>query len=626
MNSKLKWRFIIVIAAIITASVIILVRYALFLGHDNEEQAAAARANSERGMIVDRHGKILAAQVRRYDIYVRPPRDRDREIRRIRTAQLAADLSLFLDMSAEDIEARITNASREFALQREVPVETWEAMRNAQSFTEDRLTGVYARAVPFRVYPERNLAAQILGFMGNHFVAREGIEFGYDAVLSGDTTGGKGNNVVLTIDANVQHILERVANSAFQDTGADLVMFLAMDPRNGELLGSAIVPGYDPNNYRTFPNSRYRNFPAEMQYEPGSVFKVFSVASLMDSGAITESTEFNCTGSYERTFPTGARIRISCVEGRAHGRVGPREIVTLSCNVGASYAADMLDNNSFYQSLANFGFGARTGTWVNAETAGLLKQPRVWTGSTSQSIAFGQEIAVSALQVMQAASVIANDGILVPPKLILQIVSNDGKTVTNWENPSSRSRLVINADTSRKVLEYMTDTTFAMGRRAGLEDVNLAVKTGTSQMHDPVTGRYSRTNFIASTLALLPAESPSLILYVVIVKPEGDIYGALIAAPAIREAAEELVDYLGIPRGRNPIVYHPGNIDIPGEVLPPMSTHVPDFSNLSKKTLIPLLFRNDIRVEIFGDGWVRRQSPPPGTPIIPNLVIELELE
>ncbi|MCL2043226.1 MAG: transpeptidase family protein [Treponema sp.] len=626
MKTIPKVRFFLVIAAISIASLLILIQYALLIGQGSSEQSASARANIERGTIVDRHGKVLAAQVRRYDIYVRPPRDRDREIREKRIENLAADLALFLDMEAEDIKTRISSASKEFALQREVSAETWESIRNAQSDNNERLQGVYAWAVPFRVYPERNLAAQILGFMGNHFRPLEGIEYGYDAVLSGRNTGGKGNNIVLTIDANVQHILERVAFSAYEDTGADMVMFLAMDPRNGEILGSAIVPGYDPNNYRASHESRWRNYPAEMQFEPGSVFKVFSVASLMDTGAISESTEFICTGVYERIFPTGARVRISCVDGRAHGRVGPREIVTLSCNVGASYAADSADNAAFYRSLTNFGFGARTGTWVNAETAGLLKSPGSWTGSTSQSIAFGQEIAVSALQVMQAASVIANDGVLVPPKLISQIVSADGKTVTNWDNPNNRIRRVISAENSQKVLGYMTDTTFAMGRRAGLEDINLAVKTGTSQMHDPDTGRYSRTNFIASTLALLPAESPSLILYVVIIKPEGDIFGALIAAPAIREAAEELIDYLGIPRGRNPIVHHPGNIDIPGEILPPISTHVPDFTNLSKKTLVPLLFRSDIRVEIFGDGWVRRQSPLPGTPITPATVIELELE
>ena len=174
----------------------------------------------------------------------------------------------------------------------------------------------------------------------------------------------------------------------------------------------------------------------------------------------------------------------------------------------------------------------------------------------------------------------------------------------------------------------MTDTATDIGTgwRASIEDLSLAVKTGTSQYRDPVAGGYSRTDFIASCIALLPAESPSLALYVVIIKPRGETYGGRIAAPAIREAAEELIDYLGIPRGRNPIVQHPGVIGLPEELLPSVDAYVPDFHGLSKKTLLPLLLRNDIHVEITGEGWVRRQSPLPGTPLTPDTVIELFLE
>jgi cell division protein FtsI (penicillin-binding protein 3) len=348
----------------------------------------------------------------------------------------------------------------------------------------------------------------------------------------------------------------------------------------------------------------------------------------MESGVISERTEFNCTGVYERVFPSGQVVRIACADGHAHGIVRPREIIVHSCNVGASYAADRQENNTFYRSLINYGFGSKTGAWVNTETAGLLKEPSLWSGRTGQSIAFGQEIAVSALQILQAASVIANDGILVPPKLIQQIVSADGKTITNYRNSDNISRRVVSLENARKMLSYMTDTATEIGTgwRAGIEDLTLAVKTGTSQYRDPLTGGYSRTDFVASCVALLPAESPSLILYVVIIKPRCETFGGRIAAPAIREAAEQLIDYLGIPRGRNPIVEHPGRIDIASESLPPISTHVPSFYGLSKKTLLPLLLRADIHVEIYGDGWVRRQSPPPGTPITAYMVIELELE
>jgi cell division protein FtsI (penicillin-binding protein 3) len=229
---------------------------------------------------------------------------------------------------------------------------------------------------------------------------------------------------------------------------------------------------------------------------------------------------------------------------------------------------------------------------------------------------------------MQGAGIIANNGMLIPPKMISKIISADGKTVTTWDNGDNTRRQVVRPEITRKMLSYMANTATEIGTgwRASIEDLHLAVKTGTSQYRDPLGGGYSKTDFIASCIALLPVESPSLILYVVIIKPRGETYGGRIAAPAIREAAEQLIDYLGIPRGRNPIVEHPGSINFTEAALPPVDTVVPRFYGLSKKALLPLLLRDDIRVEISGEGWVRRQFPPPGTPIAPGMIIELELE
>jgi cell division protein FtsI (penicillin-binding protein 3) len=241
-------------------------------------------------------------------------------------------------------------------------------------------------------------------------------------------------------------------------------------------------------------------------------------------------------------------------------------------------------------------------------------------------LAIGQEIAVSAYQMLQAASAIANDGILVPPRIVSQIVSADGKTVTQWEN--GESRRVLHAQTAQAMRSYMVDVASGIGTgwRAAVEDLSLAVKTGTAQIIDPVTRRYSDTDFIASCIALLPAESPSLILYLTIIKPKGEIFGGRIAAPAIREAAESLIDYIGIPRGRNPQISHPPSVNISPSRLPAIEGQVPDFTGVAKRVLLPLLLRDDVNVEIHGDGWVRRQSPPPGTPVTGGMTIILELE
>jgi cell division protein FtsI (penicillin-binding protein 3) len=238
----------------------------------------------------------------------------------------------------------------------------------------------------------------------------------------------------------------------------------------------------------------------------------------------------------------------------------------------------------------------------------------------------GQEIAVSALQMIQAAGAIANDGLLVPPRIVSRIISADGKTVREWTNGESRQ--IIKPETARAIRSYMVDVTSEIGTgwRANVEDLSLAVKTGTAQIINPVTLAYSDTDFIASCMALLPAESPSLVLYLVIVKPRGEYLGGRIAAPPIRQAAEALVDYLGIPRGRNPQESHSPAVTLPLERPPEIGAYVPDFSGLSKRTLLPLLLRDDIQIEMEGEGWVRRQSPGPGAPVEPGMTIYLEFE
>jgi cell division protein FtsI (penicillin-binding protein 3) len=424
----------------------------------------------------------------------------------------------------------------------------------------------------------------------------------------------------LTLDVYIQYILQQIAAKTMEETKAEAVMFVAMEPRTGDILGSVSLPDFDPNNFRASDANSRMNRPAIWAFEPGSTFKVFSMASLLDTESISANSTFFCNGVY---MPSRG-VQINCL-GR-HGRVTAREIIINSCNAGAAYASDNINSSLFYHSLSDFGFGSRTGAGSPGETAGYLVRSENWSERSKPTIAFGQEIAVSAYQIMQASTVIANDGILVPPRLVSKIVSADGRTVTEWK--SGEKRRVISAETARAMRSYMVDTASSTGTgwRAGVQDISLGVKTGTAQIIDPATRKYSETDFIASCLALLPAENPTLILYLAVIKPQGVIFGSRIAAPAIREAAESIVDYLGIPRGRNSQIDHPPSVSIPTGRLPAVETRVPDFSGLAKRVLLPLMLRDDINVEIYGDGWVRRQSPPVGTPVTPGMKIILELE
>jgi len=617
-----KRRYIFIFSLFIIFSIYLLIHYSLLMAGNEPSPAPRQSAGlPDRGSITDRNGRFLAIQIRFADVSVWlpsiPPPDNAQKLPDLNA--ISNELSSILEMPSYEIREKINSSESNFVyIKKQIDDST--ARRLTALIQEKKLRGVMVQPIVGRLYPEKNLASQVIGFVGDRNRGLEGIEYAFNTALDGADNNGKGSQVVLTIDTYVQHILEDISRRTMEENGAEAVMFTAMDPRTGEILGSVSMPDFDPNNFSSSDPVSRMNRPAIWAFEPGSTFKVFSLASLLDSGAINSNIVFTCTGSYalSRGNP------ITCLSN--HGRVTAREIIINSCNVGAALASDHISSGAFYRLLSDFGFGLRTGAGVPGETVGYLVPSSNWSERSKPTIAFGQEIAVSAYQILQAATVIANDGVLVPPKIVSKIISADGRTVTEWEN--GKSRRILKAETARAMRSYMTDTAASgsMGWRAAVQDVPLGVKTGTSQIIDPVTRKYSETDFIASCIAVLPAENPSLILYLAIVKPQGNIFGARIAAPAIREAAEALIDYIGIPRGRNPQITHPPAVNIPAGRLPAVDKNVPDFTGISKRVLLPLLLRDDINAEIRGDGWVRRQYPPAGTPVTEGMKIILELE
>jgi len=610
---NLKRRYILIFSLMGLFAFYLLVHYAKMIFFGETPSVPRQRMElKERGAILDRNGRFLAIQIRFADVSVWRPSIIDIDI-------LSNELSVILDISPIEIRNKINSSESNFLyLKRQIDDIT--AKRLSAVLEDKKIKGVMVQPVIGRLYPERNLASQVIGFVGDRNNGLEGIEFAFNDILDGVGNDGKGSQVVLTIDTYVQHILEQIASNAMKQTEAEAIMLLAMDPRSGDILGSASLPDFDPNQIRDSDLNRRMNRPVIWAYEPGSVFKVFSLSALMDSGAISGDSVFTCNG----TYVSSRGSTINCLG--SHGRVTVREIIINSCNAGAAYASDHLGSAAFYQLLSNYGFGSRTGAGSPGETTGYLVSSEYWSDRSKPTLAIGQEIAVSAYQMIQAATAIANDGILVHPKIVSKIISADGKTVTAWE--AGENRRVLKAETAKAMRSYMVNVTSSIGTgwRAAVEDMSLAVKTGTAQIIDPVTRKYSETDFIASCIALLPAESPSLILYLAIIKPKGEILGGRIAAPVIREAAESLIDYLGIPRGRNPLIVRPSSINIPASRLPAVEGQVPNFTGLAKRVLLPLLLRDDINVEIRGDGWVRRQTPSAGTPVTDGMTIVLELE
>ncbi|MDR0452080.1 MAG: transpeptidase family protein [Treponema sp.] len=610
-----RFRFLIFAAVFGILAVVVLVRYAaLMFNPPSPDTVNPPRAFWERGSIMDRNGRTLALQTRLGNVTVWKPDVKN-------PVAVSRELAPILQMTSGEILERI-DASRSDFLYLKKQVEQPTVREIEAALEKGDLSGIGIEHIMGRIYPEGRIAGQIVGFVGDEHNGLGGIEYAFETELAPE--GSNGSQVVLTIDANVQYILEDIGRRIYTEHQAEAVMLMALDPRSGELLGSASLPDFDPNDIRNSDARSRMDRPAIWAYEPGSVFKVYSLAALMDSWGSADNPVFVCNGHYERITARGERIVINCLA--SHGRVTARDIIVYSCNAGVAYASDHMDIPGFYNSLKAFGFGSRTGAGNPGETAGILNSTDRWSERSKPTIAMGQEISVSALQMLQAATAIANDGILVPPKIVSRIVSWNGKTARNYE--SGPPRRILSAETARNMRSYMVDVTSDAGTgwRANVGDLSLAVKTGTAQIADPRTGRYSETDYIASCIALLPAETPSLVLYLVIVRPKGEYLGGRIAAPPVREAAEALADYLGIPRGRNPQVDHPGNIALPPVDIPRIDTLLPDFTGYSKRQILPLLLRDDLVIEMEGDGWVKRQYPPPGTAFQRGMVIRLELE
>ena len=321
---------------------------------------------------------------------------------------------------------------------------------------------------------------------------------------------------------------------------------------------------------------------------------------------------------------TGEVIRIRDLA--PYGRLNLAGILEHSSNAGTGYASDRMDPASFETGLRRYGFGDVTGISLIGETQGLLRPSSTWSARSKPTIAIGQEIGVSALQVVQAATVLANDGVMIKLHVVRKVVSAAGDILA--ENGRTEVRRVIRSETAQTMLGLLKSTVeIGTGKRARVEGYDLAGKTGTAQVRDPKTGKYSDKFYLASVLLYLPAEKPRYITYVTIENPLGDSYlGGQIAAPVGRAIVEKIIQLRGLPREGESLVSHPGSarLDAPATLV--VGDTLPNLLGLSKRSLLPLLNKPGLRVEIRGEGWVVKQSPAAGTPITDGLAVTVDLQ
>jgi cell division protein FtsI (penicillin-binding protein 3) len=413
-----------------------------------------------------------------------------------------------------------------------------------------------------RYYPNKGLAGQVLGFTGIDNKGLEGIEYRYNKILSGqnikiqtikDATGRlvnsnetfankfSGDSLVLSIDKKIQFIAEHALENAVIKEDAKSGTALVMVPATGELLAIAHYPKFNPNHYSGFTPEIWRNRAVTDQFEPGSVMKIFAVATVLDKGLFSPKSIFYCEkGKYKVGNYT-------INDSRPYGWLTLTQIVKYSSNIGATKISEAMSNKTFYKSLNAFGFAQKTQIDCPGEAFGELRHYSNWSDLDSSTIAFGQGIAVSAIQLITGVSTIANNGILLKPVLVKQTISNTGK-ITKMDGPFP-SRRVISDSTARKIKMMMQEVVSekGTGTNAFIKGYSVCGKTGTAQIPNKNSRGYSEDKFTAVFTGFAPAHNPELAILVVIDEPKISHYGGVVAAPVFKNILLESFNYLGIP-------------------------------------------------------------------------------
>ncbi|MCR4952974.1 MAG: transpeptidase family protein [Treponema sp.] len=581
----------------------------------------------ERGSIVDRTGFPLAVQTNFYNVGLNTKDIKNKEI--AFCEQIAAPLGV----PADELIEKVTSRKNEFVyLRKKISQTMYENVKSIAN--ENGYSFISYEKIPGRVYPNYGLASQLIGFMGDNGKGLAGIELSQDEILSpkpGDEVEAgaqiQGKNIYLTIDANLQYKLEQISINAMTNTQAESMMLLAADCTTGEILTYISLPEVNLNEYGAASEEQKLDRPAMYAYEPGSVFKIFTVGILHNERKISPNDLYLCDGAYEKKLASGETIRIKCLDH--HGLITPMEAIKYSCNDVLGQISDKIGEDDFIYKIRQLGFGQKTGIEVSSETTGYVKDTdsKTWSARSKPTIAIGQEISVSALQMVQAATAIANGGIPVKLTAIHKISNRDGSVY--YEHKPEYKERVFSPSSAQYVLDCMkTTATTGTGSRANIGGVSIGVKTGTAQMADKEHGGYSDTDFISNCIAIFPTENPKIILYIVIEKAKGETYAGRIVAPVIAEAADTIIDYMGMSRTNADSLEHTGIIVIPDTKNIVIGETLPDFTGKSKKELLNLIENSstNINLKIDGSGWVVNQDPPAGTPVTENMLVELYLE
>jgi len=547
-----------------------IVRHPEFVDRAARQQQRTLTVSPRRGVLYDRTLHELAMTVSVDSIYAVPG-----EIEEARRPEVAAALAKVLHTDPLDtftasqaILARI-NSSRYF---------TWVARKQDPHVVAEvkalGLKGVYFQKEFKRFYPQNDIAAQVLGYVGTDDSGLGGVEQKFDVQLHG--TPGRmltaldarrhvlgseerqplpGANLVLTIDGNIQYMAEQALDHAMERVKPLNGTVVVQDPHTGQILALAIRPTFNPNDVRDTPRDLLRNHAVSDVYEPGSTFKLVAYSAALEEKVTTPEQKIDCEGG--RIVVAGRTVH----DDHYNGVMSTSQALWVSSDVAAIKLAERMGKDTFYNYIHSYGFGQRSGLEVPGETRGLLKPPQRWQPTTIGSIPMGQEIGVTPIQLVTMASTIANGGVYLPPHLILRSTDlargnpqlqpaafhPEGELPDPLPEGAHRVISTMTAAEMRKMLEGVVLYGTAKGN-ANLNGYSAGGKTGTAQKIDVRTHTYSKTKYVASFVGFAPVNNPAITIAVVIDSPSvGSHFGTAVSAPVFQELAQQVLEYLGVP-------------------------------------------------------------------------------
>ncbi len=609
----------------------------------------------KRGNIFDRNGAELALSVDTYSVFIF-----SRELKSLPEA--ANIMASVLPMTREEIISKVGDRNGYIQIYKDLEPNLGIKLQRLN------IPGVILESHYRRYYPQKSLAANLIGFTGIEKKGLEGMEKLFDKTLRGYpglavqedislsesgparmrvvTPPMGGSNINLSIDAFIQHTLEAELAKLVADYDPIDASAIVMDPHSGEILGMACLPSYDLNEFGSSKPEERRNRTVTDIYEPGSCIKILAVASAIENNMADRGTRFYCRGFGELK---GRRVRCH----GSHGLIDIDKAIGESCNAAMVQISQMLEPAMLFRTFKNFGLGDPTGIEVLSESPGILKPPSRWSGFSATSMCIGQELAATSMQLVQAYSAIANGGTLVKPRLVKRISSPDGDI--NQEFKTEELRRVISPQTAkwlRQMLMGVVET--GTGKQARIDDYTVGGKTSTAQKANPAGG-YFNEKVVVSFIGMAPAIEPKIVLLVAVNEPKGDektLYGGKITAPAFARISNRILKYMKVPPDRTittaarekqllqmteqsqtlqQTATNPANLDSASKTADiaaenaEKSGNLPDFTGFSLRKAMRNINSMNLKGIYEGHGIVIKQSPSPGKPVPASKIVTLTL-